>query len=208
MISAEIAIKKITVLDRVLLLITGLLAGYQVGFGIEGLATLPVISYTIAFGVLLVAGLLIIIMGFEILDESSVAIISTLIPLGMSLGLVAEYLTEWSSGYLVFVILGFVSVLLTRLFMPKKVGVIVLALVHAVSGMIIFLLPVTLGFMGQATRGFALVGVGGALMGVGGLLLSFLKSGRPLLSRNIILTILPGLLLTMTILFILGFSIR
>jgi hypothetical protein len=53
--------------------------------------------------------------------------------------------------------------------------------------------------------GFALVGVGGALIGVGGLLLAFLKAGKPILPQNTILTVLPGLLLLMTICFVAGF---
>ena len=60
-----------SLLDRVLLLLTGLLAAYQLAFGLGGLDTLPVIAYTIAFGVLLIAGLLLIILGFGVLDFSS-----------------------------------------------------------------------------------------------------------------------------------------
>ncbi len=46
---------KITPLDRVLLLLMGLLAAYEVAAGIDGLGEVPIIAYTIAFGVLLVA---------------------------------------------------------------------------------------------------------------------------------------------------------
>jgi len=60
--------KKISVLDRILLLITGLLAAYQI-VAMDGITGLAGWAYTIAFGVLLVAGLLIIIMGFEVLDS-------------------------------------------------------------------------------------------------------------------------------------------
>ncbi len=42
--------KKMTVLDRILLLITGLLAAYQIVVGIEGTATFSLWVYTIAFG--------------------------------------------------------------------------------------------------------------------------------------------------------------
>jgi hypothetical protein len=48
--------------------------------------------------------------------------------------------------------------------------------------------------------------VGGALIGIGGLLLSFLKAGRPILSRETILKVLPGLLLLMTAFFVAGFK--
>ena len=71
---------------------------------------------------------------------------------------------------------------------------------------IIFLLPLILAFTGRAAPGYALVGLGGGLIGLGGLLLSFLKAGKPILSRKTILKILPGLLLLTNAAFVLGFS--
>ena len=197
---------KMSPLDRILLLVTGLLAAYQVAVGIEGLSTLPTIAYTIAFGVLLVAGLLLIILGFEVLDAPVVVIVSTIIPLSLSLGLVWQHLPAWHTPYLVFAILGFLAIILTRSVpIHSKLPTIVLALVHGIAGMTIFLLPVILAIQGTVQPLFALVGVGGALIGIGGLLLSFLKAGRPIISRQTILKALPGLLLMMTICFVLGF---
>jgi hypothetical protein len=197
---------KMSVLDRILLLLTGLLAAYQVAIGIDGFSAFPIIAYTIAFGVLLVAGLLLIILGFEVLDAPAVVIVSTIIPLALSLGLVWQHLPAWRTPYLVFAILGFLAVSLTRtLPIRSKLPTLVLALVHGVAGLLIFLLPVVLAFQGVVKPLFALVGVGGALIGVGGLLLSFLKAGHPILSREMILKVLPGLLLMMTACFVLGF---
>jgi hypothetical protein len=199
---------KMTILDRILLLITGLLAAWQVAIGINGADTLPMIAYTIAFGVLLVAGLLLIILGFDVLDSPIVVIVSTIIPLSLSLGLVWEHLPAFRTGYLVFVIAGFLAILTTRLLpLKNKLRVIVLAVVHGIAGLTIFLLPIIWALTGRATHGFALVGVGGALIGIGGLLLSFLKAGKPLLSRQIILKILPALLLLMTAAFVAGFAL-
>jgi len=198
---------KISILDRILLLLTGLLAAYQVAVGIDGLSTLPMIAYTIAFGVLLVAGLLLIILGFEVLDSPVVVIVSTIIPLSLSLGLVWQHLPAWRTVYLAFVILGFLAIVTTRAVrMHSKLPTLVLALVHGIAGMTIFLLPIILSFQGAAKPLFALVGVGGALIGVGGLLLSFLKAGKPILSREMIMKVLPGLLLLMTACFVIGFS--
>jgi len=199
---------KMTILDRILLLLPGLLAAWQVAIGINGADTLPMIAYTIAFGVVLVAGLLLIILGFDVLDSPIVVIVSTIIPLSLSLGLVWEHLPAFRSGYLVFVIAGFLAILTTRLLsMKNKFPVIVLAVVHGIAGLTIFLLPIVWALTGRATHGFALVGVGGALIGIGGLLLSFLKAGKPLLSRQIILKILPALLLLMTAAFVAGFAL-
>lgn len=199
---------KTSVLDRVLLLLTSLLAAYQIVVGINDLSTLPIIAYTIAFGVLLIASLLMIILGMEVLDSPAVVIVATIIPLSLSTGLVWEHLPAWQTGYLAFALLGFLAVLITRAFpMPGKLPTLVLAIVHGVAGMVIFLLPIVMVLQGRAAPGFALVGLGGALIGVGGLLLSFMKAGKPILSRATILKILPGLLLGTTACFVIGFSL-
>ena len=131
--------------------ITCLLAAYQVAIGIDGFSTLPMIAYTIAFGVLLIAGLLLIILGFEVLDSPAVVIASTVIPLSLSLGLVWQHLAcvadilTW-----LFSIIGFLAIVATRVIpMQNKLPTIVLALVHGVAGMTIFLLPI----FARAVRG-------------------------------------------------------
>jgi hypothetical protein len=182
---------KITLLDRLILLVMCHVAGYQIITGVEGLATLPMIAYTVGFGVLLVAGLLLIILGFEVLDSPIVVIVSTIIPLSLSLGLVWEHLAAY--------------VITRSIPLKNKLPVIVLACVHGFAGMTIFLLPIILAISGRSHPAFSLVGMGGALIGLGGLLLSFLKVGKPLLSRETIFRVLPGLLLLMTVAFVAGF---
>ncbi|MEN8172091.1 MAG: hypothetical protein ABFS03_04350, partial [Chloroflexota bacterium] len=97
-------------------------------------------------------------------------------------------------------------IVITRYTMKGAMAVIPLAAVHGVAGMLIFLLPIILSTRGTTPGGFAWVGIGGALIGVGGLLLTFLKSGKPVLSKVTILTVLPGLLLLMTAAFVIGFA--
>ena len=46
---------KISSLDRILLLLTGLLAGYQIAIGIDHMDCVSIIAYTIAFWVIFVA---------------------------------------------------------------------------------------------------------------------------------------------------------
>jgi hypothetical protein len=198
---------KMTILDRILILITGLLAAYQIVVGVDQLTTVPIIAYTTAFGVLLVAGLLLIILGFDVLDSPVVVIVSTIIPLALSLGLVWEHLASYRTLYLVFTIIGFLAVTLTRtITMQNKLPTITIAVVHGIAGLTIFLLPIILSMQGVLKPAFALVGIGGALIGIGGLLLSFLKAGKPILSKDTILKVLPGLLLLMTICFVAGFK--
>jgi hypothetical protein len=198
---------KMSSLDRVLLLITGILAAYQVAVGIDGFTALPIIAYTIAFGVLLVAGLLLFILGFDVLDAPIVVIISTIIPLSLATGLVWQHIASFRTLYLVFAILGFLAIGITRLFpMPDKLPTIILTIVHGIAGLTIFLLPIILSIQSRTQPLFSLVGVGGALIGLGGLLLSFLKTGRPIVSRATILRIFPALLLLTTICFVAGFK--
>lgn len=197
---------KIAPLDRILLLVTGILAAYQIAVGIDGLGTVPIIAYTIAFGVLLVAGLLLIIWGFDVLDSPVVVIVSTVIPLSFSFGLVWQH-ASFRTLYLVFAISGFLAVTLTRSIpTPGKIPTIVLALVHGIAGMTIFLLPILLSAQGKTQPLFSLVGVGGALIGIGGLALSFLRAGKPVLSKERILKILPVILFLMTLCFVIGFK--
>ncbi len=198
--------KTISILDRILLLITGLLAAYQIVSGFDGAGTLSITAYTIAFGVLLVAALLIIIMGFETLDSPIVVIISTIIPLSLSLGLISHYMPSRQNAYLIFSITGFLLIVITRFTMKGVKSVIPLATVHGIAGMTIFLLPIMLSVRGTTPGGFFWVGIGGALIGVGGLLLTFLKSGKPILSKATILSVLPVLLLLMMTAFVVGFA--
>lgn len=198
---------KISSLDRTLLLLTGLLAGYQIAIGIDQMDSVSIVAYTIAFGVILVAGLLLIILGFEVLDSPVVVIISTIIPLTLSLGLVWQHLASLRTVYLIFTIISFLAVILTRsIVMQNKLPVITIAITHGIAGMTIFLLPIIITIQGQVKPLFSLVGVGGALIGLGGLLLSFLKTGKPIVSRDTILRLFPILLLLTTALFVAGFK--
>ena len=198
---------KMSALDRVLLLITVLLAAYQIVVGIDDLSTAPIIAYTIAFGVLLVAGLLLIILGFDVLESPIVVIVSTIIPLTLSLGLVWQHLASYRTVYLLFTIIGFAAVTLTRSIpMQNKLPVITIAITHGIAGITIFLLPIILSAQGQMNPLFSLVGIGGALIGIGGLLLSFLKTGKPILSRDTIMRLFPILLLLTTAFFVTGFK--
>ncbi|MFM8369541.1 MAG: hypothetical protein ACKOBD_12390 [Chloroflexota bacterium] len=199
---------KLSSLNRTLLLLTVLLASYQVSAGIDGFTALPIIAYTIAFGVILVAALLIFILGIDVLDSPIVVIVSTIIPLSLAVGLVWQHVASWRTSYLVFAIIGFLAVTLTRsIQMQNKLPVIVIAITHGIAGMTIFLLPIVIAIQGETKPLFALVGIGGALIGIGGLLLSFLKTGKPILSRDTILRLFPALLLVTTALFVAGFKL-
>ena len=197
--------KRITPLERIALLITGFLAAYLIVMGVEGLPLLATWAYSITFGVLLIASLLIIINGFDVLDSPWVVIIAAIIPLGLSLGMVIENLPpDWHQVYLVFVVTGFLAILLTRFLVPERAATIIRALVHGVAGLLIFGLPIVLVLQGVKAPLYLFMSVGGALIGIGGLLLAFLKAGKPLLSAEKIFTLLPWILLLMSVSFVLG----
>ena len=197
---------KARLLDRVLFFLTGLLAAYQVAVGIDSFSTVQIIAFTIAFGVLLIASLLLLILGLEVLESPVVAIASTIIPLSMALGLVWQYVILLRMIFMTFASLGFLVVLITRTIPPhSKLPVLALALVHGIAGLTIFILPFFLVLQGTVNPAFALVGIGGGLIGIGGLLLSFLKTGKPVLSRPTILKILPAVLFLMTVCYMVGF---
>jgi len=200
-------VEKLSLFDRILLFLTGFLAAYQIAIGIDHFSGIPLIAYTIGFGVLLLAGLLISILGFGVLDNPIVVIISSAIPLSLSMGLVWEYLIAFRTIYLVFILIGYLAILATRVLPIKNsLPLIVLAWFHGVAGLIIFILPEVLVITGQTGAIFSLVGVGGALIGVGGLLLVLLRTGKSFLPRQTIFRILPILLLFMTASFVLGYS--
>jgi hypothetical protein len=123
------------------------------------------------------------------------------------LGLVWEHLAAFRTPYLIFTIIGFLAVTFTRtVLMQNKLPTITIAVVHGIAGLTIFLLPIILSVQEVLKPAFSLVGIGGALIGIGGLLLSFLKAGKPILPKDIILKVLPGLLLLMTVCFVAGFK--
>lgn len=196
---------KISPLDRIFLFGASLLAAYQVAVGIEGLSSFTILCYTIGFGIILVACLLMIILGLDVLESTLVVIASTVIPLSLSSGLIAEFFPFWLPAYLVFAGLGFLAVILTRIVWKRKVSLVVLAVVHGVAGLLIFGLPVLLSAQGTTPIGFSLVGAGGALIGLGGILLFFMRTGSPILSKERILKLFPALMLLTTAAFVAGF---
>lgn len=197
---------KITIRDRLLLLGTVLLAAYQIITGLDGLSPLSIWVLTTGFGILLVACLLLIILGFEGLESQAVVITSTAIPLSISLGLVSIHLPNLFFPYLVFCVVGFGATGAARFTLSGKAPTLILAIVHGTAGLIITIFPLILVIQGQVPTGYILVSLGGALIGLGGLLLAFLKAGKPILDRDTIYQLLPVILFLMSLSFLGGFS--
>jgi hypothetical protein len=196
---------KITVRDRLLLLGTVILSAYLIIASLEGLAPLSIWIFTIGFGILLVACLLLIILGFEGLESQAVVTVSTAIPLCTSLGLISVHFPSLFIPYLIFCIIGFGITGVTRFTLPGQTSTLVLALVHGVAGLMILYIPFRVVVAGTNPPGYLLVSLGGALIGLGGLLLAFMRAGKPILSQDVLYKLLPGILLLMSAAFVGGF---
>jgi len=199
--------RRITPLDRIALLLTCLIAAYKVVAGVEGLPVLATWAYTAAFGVLIISGLLMIINGFDVLDSPLVVIIATIIPLGLSLGMVIENIPDWQLIYLAFVVVGFLAILLTRYLLPERAAAIALSLVHGLAGILIVGLPIAFVLRGAKPILYLFVSAGGALIGSGGILFALLKTGKPILSVEKFFALIPWILFLMSAAFVLGLGV-
>jgi hypothetical protein len=199
-----------TLLDQIILLATGLVAAYLVWRFISHYRETSEsfdIYYMISFAVLLVAGLLLIVFTYDALESPLVVIVSALIPAGVAVGLVYEVYSKYGRAYLISTIIALLALAITRLTGPEDLATAVLAVVHTVFGLTIFLLPISAVSRNQAPTGFLWVTVGGTLIGIGGIALAFLKTGNQLLffDADLVFTILAPLLLLMVLAFTWGF---
>ena len=197
-----------TILDRIILLVAGLLAIYLMwrfyGRYQKGKALYD-IYYMLGFAVLLVSGLLLIFLGWGILASPYVLTVASLIPLGISLGITNQYFPQWKKTYAWFALIGIIAIGVSAIADLATLKKIAVPLFHGVAGLVIFLGPF---FVKDAPKSFGWVGIGGALIGIGGIALAFLTAGSQLLffSQEVVLQILAPLLLLMTMAFTLGFS--
>lgn len=202
---------EITIIDRIVLLLTGLLALYLMyAFYNEYKAKKALVNYNLwyitSFTVLLVAGLLLIFFGFPVLANPLIKIVATIIPFGIAVGLIKEFYPKYFPYYLSFLGLGFL--LITLVNMGVFQTLVIYPVFHAVAGLTIFLVPFIVTRNSTTTVKFNWVGVGGALIGIGGIALASLSFGQPLLgifTEKLVFIILSPILLLMTMSFAYGF---
>ncbi len=196
-----------TLFDKAILLLTGLVSIYVLWKFYGRYARtkqLYDIYYMGGFAVLLVAGLLLIFLGYGILASPYVLTVASLIPLGISLGIANQFYPSWKKAYAWFALVGFLAIAITSIGGLEGLKKVAVPLFHGVAGLVIFLGPF---FAKGAAKGFWWVGIGGALIGLGGIALAFLSIGAQLLffSQQVVLTLLAPLLLLMTLAFAWGF---
>jgi hypothetical protein len=194
-------------LDNLFLLLTGLIAAYLLWrfytrWSVK--KTLFDVYYMMGFAVLLVSGLLLIFLGLDILKSPYVLTVASLIPLGISIGIIEEYFPKYKRPYKWFALVGFLAIAISAIAGLEALKKIAVPLFHGVAGLVIFLGP----FLAKkAPKGFWWVGIGGLLIGLGGIALAFISMGAQLLffSPEFVMMILTPLLLLMTLAFTYGF---
>lgn len=196
-------------IGRIIFLATGLTAVYLLWrfyTRYSKLKALYDIYYMLGFLVLLISGLLLIFFGFGILASPYVLTVASLIPLGISLGLMNQYALWYKKVYAWFALVGFLAIAVSSIAGVETIKKIAVPLFHGVAGLIIFLLPIIASRSGRAVKGFWWVGVSGMLIGLGCIALGFLSMGSQLLffSQGFVLTILAPLLFLMTLAFTWG----
>ncbi|RLD09710.1 MAG: hypothetical protein DRI56_03820 [Chloroflexota bacterium] len=198
-----------TILDRIILLLTGLTAIYLIWRFYTRHTKEQArynIYYAMSFVVLLVSGLLLIFLGWDILASPYILTVATLIPLGISMGLMHQFMPQYAKAYSWFSLVGLLAIAITSIAdMPLKS--VAVPVFHGVAGLIIVGLPLMRCIKGEAPKGFGLVGVGGILISLGGMALAFLNAGKQLLffSGDVVMAILAPLLLLMALAFTWGF---
>ena len=200
-----------TVLDQIILLLTGLTAVYLIYRFVQAIKASTekpkyYYHYIVSFAVLFVSGVLIIFFGFAVLARPEIKIVATLIPFGIATGLVCQFYEKYAKYYVMFMMLGFILIILLNYgILDTK---LVYPIFHAIAGLTIFFIPIIAVNNKTANKGFIWVTVGGTLIGIGGIALAFLGAGKPLFgifTEEVVFTILTPILLLMTLAYTVGF---
>lgn len=194
-------------LDNLFLLLTGLIAAYLIWRFYTRWSKskkLYDMYYMMGFLVLLISGLLLIFLGLDILQSPYVLTVASLIPLGISMGIVEEYFPKYKRLFKWFALVGFLAIAISAIAGVEGLKKVAVPVFHGVAGLVIFLGPF---LVNKAPRGFWWVGIGGVLIGLGGIALAFLSLGSQLLffTQDFVMRILTPLLLLMTLAFTWGF---
>jgi len=202
---------EITVLDQLILLLTGLTAVYLAYRFYQDYSNSEPkpkynIYYIVSFVVLFVSGVLIIFLGFDILKNPLISIVATILPFGIATGLIAQFYKKYEMSYLILMVVGLIAISL------QQFGVINMKMIypvfHSIAGLTIFLIPIIAVKNKMVNSGFIWVTVGGTIIGIGGIALAFLGAGKPLLgifTAEVVFTILTPILLLMALAFTFGF---
>jgi hypothetical protein len=196
-----------TGMDQIMLLCTALVSVYTLWrFAVHytGTHQLHDVYYMMGFLVLLIACALWLWHGTGVLASPYVLSISSLIPLGISMGIAEQFFPSWKRAFKWLALVGFLAIALTSIGQMPLLKKMAVPLFHGAAGLVIILGP----FLApKAAPGFYWVGIGGLLIGLGGFSLAVISAGTQFLifSSEVVLSILPALLLGMGLAFTWGF---
>lgn len=199
--------RKISILDRILFLMIAHLAGYKIVAGMEHHSVLSTGFYTVSLGVLVLASIMLLLFGFELLTNRLVPVVTTLIPMTLSIGLVHDHLPQMTLLYSAFIGIIYIVSVWVRFTASEKTSAMVLALVHGISGMLVFILPIVLYANYGLPAKLLLVSIGGLIIGIEGIFLTLQKMGYVRIGLDTIFAWFPAMLLAATSAFVSGLNI-
>ncbi len=197
--------KIINYINKFFLLMAIIIGSYFVVNGFNNISIIPVVLFTIGLGILILASLLLLLFGVEILENKLVVVVSALIPFSISLGLVYQFFNCYFYYYLMFLIIGLISIIYTRYTSGKLASTISVAFFHGIAGLIIFFMPFYL-FIKMGTINFLYISIAAFFIGIGGILLIFVKAGKKFIPAELVYSLLPLILLILSVFFGLGLS--
>jgi len=199
--------RTISIMDRILFLLTAIVAGTEIVSGINQHSIGAITSYTIAFGVLVLAGVMLLLFGFELLKNPFLPIVSTLIPLMFSLGLIQDYIPRMVGTYALFLGVLYLISIWGRFKASPRMAAMILTVVHGISGLLLIVLPVVLYYGYGHSSQLLFISLGGLLIGLEGILLALQKLNITPIDLNKILSLFSGSLLISTAAFAVGLNI-
>ena len=171
------------------------------------------ILWAIAFFVLFAAGVILVIgRDYNLLLSWPVSVLGVLIPGGIAAGLFyssvfdEEKSKKFGMGYVIFVLVGAVLILLTKTIDPlKSLSPYAVMLVHIPSGLAMVILPFLVYKKQTAEWTPLLVSIGGAVMSLAGMLLAMIVAAGVEGLGGFVFGALPVLLLIVALCFAFGF---
>ncbi len=196
--------RRISILDRILFLITAHVAGIKIVSDMEHHTMVSTGFYTVSFGLVVLASIMLILFGFDLLTNPLVPVVATLIPTTLSIGLVQDYLPQMTLSYSILIGIIYVISVWVRFTTPEKTASLVLAMVHGICGLMVVVLPVVLFIHYGLPTKILFVSIGGVIISIEGIFLALQKLGYIRIELKTIFAWFPVMLLAATSAFVLG----
>lgn len=191
-------------INRILLLLVAIIAGTQIVAGIESYKSLSIVYFTLSFGVFVIAAVLMLVSDVRIIENNYAALAAATLPLGFSLGLVAEFDGDFHLPYLFLLLTLFIGLVYARIKARRNIAIVIQIGLHGLSGLVLFIYPVFLMWQGTVQFNYLWISLGTGLVALGGMSLALLKSGHPIIQKQTIYKIFPAIFLLTAIAYSVG----